>query len=255
MHIFLVSLFVVFFTCTSFAWSLDGCTLAQKVYDRDDGKDSYAKLKMLLIDKHGHKRPRTLVAATKDYGQLSKSYTCFTTPASIDGTSFLTWENEGRDDDQFLYLPALRRVRRIVSTRKKNRFVNTDYTYEDLERRKVDEDIHRIYGDETYNNYECWLLESIPKDSHNSQYGKRLSWIVKDIFVPIKTEYYDKKGRLIKRFLANSLKKIDAIWTVMESEMHDLERKHRTLMKISEIHYNRRIEDRIFTKGYMLHSN
>lgn len=254
-NIFLVSLFVVFFTCTSFSWSLDGRTLAQKVYDRDDGKDSYAKINMLLVDKRGKERSRKLVTAVKDYGNLNKSYIRFTSPAEIDGTSFLTWENEDRDDDQFLYLPALRRVRRIVSNQKKNRFVNTDYTYEDMERRKVDEDIHRIYGDETYNNYDCWVLESIPKDQHNSQYGKRLSWVVKDIFIPIKTEYYDKKGRLTKRFLANNLKKINEIWTVLESEMNDLERKHRTMMKISEIRYNSGVADRVFTKNYMLHSN
>ena len=106
--------------------NLDGLQIAKKVYDRDDGKDSYAKVKMLLIDKNDRKRLRTLITASKDYGSVSKSLTRFYTPADIDGTAFLTWENKDGDDDQFLYLPALRRVRRVVSAQKKNRFVNTN---------------------------------------------------------------------------------------------------------------------------------
>ena len=155
------------------AQAMDGTQLAQLVHDRDDGKDSYAKVDMTLIDKNGSKRERTLITATKDYGPLVKTYLRFTSPPSIEGTAFLTWENEDRNDDQFLYLPELRRVRRIVSSQKDNRFVNTDYTYEDLERRKVDEDVHRIIGEESYNGRKCWVLESIPKDMDDSQYSKR----------------------------------------------------------------------------------
>ena len=112
---------------------MDGQILAQKVYERDGGRDSYARVKMVLVDKRGNKRTRLLLTANKDFGSLTKTYIRFTSPAAIKGTAFLTWEYEDRDDDQFLYLPALRRVRRIVARQKKNRFVNTDYTYEDMQ--------------------------------------------------------------------------------------------------------------------------
>ena len=202
--------------------AMDGLTVAQKVFNRDDGQDAYAKMEMVLIDKRGKKRSRVLITATKDFGKLSKTYTCFTEPAAIEGTGFLTWENEDGDDDQFLYLPALRRVRRIVSRQKDNRFVNTDYTYEDMQKRKPKKDNHRILRSEVFNDYECWVLESVPRDADDSQYSKRVNWIVKDIFVPVKTEYYDKKGRLTKVFRALALQKIDGIWTILQSEMHDL---------------------------------
>ena len=244
----------MFFSPSSLAKSIDGAALAQKVYDRDNGKDSYAIVKMLLINKRGKKRLRTMITATKDYRDLTKNYIRFTSPASIKDTSFLTWENADRDDDQFLYLPALRRVRRIVSSQKKNRFVNTDYTYEDLERRAVIEDNHTILKIEKYAQHECWVLESIPKNLKNTQYSRRVSWIVKDIYIPIKTEYYDKKGRLCKKFYGRRLKKIDGIWTVMEAEMHDLKKKHRTLMKYSGLKYNQGIPDKVFTKAYMIHA-
>ena len=81
-----------------------------------------------------------------------------------------------------------------------------------------------------------------------------MSWIVKDIYIPIKTEYYDKKGRLRKKFYGRYLKKIDGIWTIMEAEMYDLKKKHRTLMKYSGLKYNQGIPDKVFTKRYMMHT-
>jgi outer membrane lipoprotein-sorting protein len=252
-HSIILLLLILLPASVALGTEVDGRAIAKMVYDRDDGKDSFAKVKMLLMDKRGRKRFRTLMTAVKDYGNLSKSFTRFYTPADIDGTAFLTWENEDGDDDQFLYLPALRRVRRVVSTQKKNRFVNTDFTYEDLQRRKVGKDNHRILRTEVYDGRKCWVLESIPKDEDNSQYGKRVSWVAQDIFIPLKIEYYDKRQRLIKRQLNSNLKQIDGIWTVMDTEMQDLKKDRRTLMRISEIRYNRGIPDRVFTKEYMMH--
>jgi outer membrane lipoprotein-sorting protein len=233
--------------------SIDGRTLAQRAYDRDVGNDSRAEVKMLLIDKGNQKRFRALVMYAKDYGKTSKSYSRFTSPASIAGTAFLTWGNEGRDDDQFLYLPALQRVRRIVSSQKSGRFVNTDYTYEDFQTREVDADDHKILREEKWRDHDCWILESIPRELKDTQYGKRISWVIKDIYLPAKVEYYDKKNNLVKVFTSSAIKRIDGIWTIVESEMKDLKRRHRTLMKTETIRYNSGISDRVFTTGYMEH--
>ncbi len=237
------------------AEKLDGREIAQRVFDRDTGRDSYATVKMLLVDKRGNKKPRSLVMATKEYEDLNKSYTRFTTPADIEGTAFLTWENRGRDDDQFLYLPSLKRVRRIVASQKKSRFVNTDYTYEDMQTREVDEDRHRLLREEKYMDYDCWVVESVPVAPDGSQYGKRVGWIAKEAEMPIRTDYYDKKGRKVKIYRAAVLKRIDGIWTASEYEMSDLERKHRTLVKLTGIEYNSGLEDRIFTKTYLQYAN
>ena len=231
--------------------AMDGLDLAQKMYNRDDGSDSYAIVRMLLIDKGGHKRMRKLISATKDFGTLSKSLMKFTAPESIDGTGFLTWENEDKDDDQFLYLPALRRVRRIVSRQKDSQFVNTDYTYEDMQKRKVEKDHHKILGTERIQDYDCWILESTPKDPDSTQYGKVIQWVIKEVFLPVQTEYYDKKGRLQKVFLSRKIEVIDGYHTVTESEMRDVRRDHRTLMKTDTIKYNTNIPDRIFTRRYL----
>jgi hypothetical protein len=229
----------------------DGRALAQKVYDRDTGKNSYAKVEMVLISKQSGERTRTLVIAVKNYEKLSKRYMRFTEPAAIEGTAFLAWENEDRSDDQFLYLPELGRTRRIVSTQKDRSFVNSDFTYEDLEKRKVDKDTHTILRSERYEKYECWVLESLPLADSNSQYGKLVAWIAKDILIPVKVEYYDKQQRLAKRLVVQRLEKIDGIWTAMETEMHDLSKDHRTRMRTLEIRYNKGVSDRVFTEAYL----
>jgi outer membrane lipoprotein-sorting protein len=233
--------------------AMNGQTLAQQVYDRDDGRDSYATVRMLLLDKRGNKRFRTLISATKEYGNTEKSFIRFTSPADIEGTSFLTWENEDRENDQFLYLPALNRVRRIVSTQKSSRFVNTDYTYEDMERRRPDMNTHTILREEVKNGHGCWVLESVPKDPKTSQYAKIISWIAKEQLLPVRTEYYNIRGKLLKEFTASKIEQVDGIWAITESEMYDLKKKHHTYMKTLEIAFNKDIPDRVFTQAYMMH--
>lgn len=231
--------------------AMEGTQIARKVIDRDEGQDSTAKIRMLLINKKGGKRFRSLISVAKKYEDVSKFYMRFESPADIKGTAFLTWENKDGADEQFLYMPALRRVRRIVSSQKSSAFVNTDYTYEDLQTRKVELDHHRVLREEKAGKYDCWVLESIPKNKKDSQYSKRVSWVIKEMYLPIKTEFYDKRGRLQKVLTGKKIKRIDGIWTILDAEMKNLKKKHRTLMKTDEIQYNTNVPDEIFTTGYM----
>ena len=222
--------------------------IAQKVHDRDDGRDSYSKVKMTLIDRSNNRRERELESAVKDYGKVSKSYIYFASPSAIKGTAFLSWENDDREDDQFLFLPALGRVRRIVSSQKDRSFVNTDYSYEDLERRKVSDYAYRILRTEQLLGRPCWVLESRPITEKTSQYSRFNSWVAQDSFVPLKVEFFDKKNRHIKLFQAKELKQIDGIWTVTWSVMQDLESGHQTEIKVDEIKYNQGLSDELFTQ-------
>ena len=252
---FIAIIFAFYMGSSPTLFAIDGATLAQQVYDRDAGNDSQATVRMLLIDKRGSKRFRTMMTANKKYGPTSKSFIRFTSPADIKGTAFLTWENEDRDDDQFLYLPALKRVRRIVATQKTSRFVNTDYTYEDMQRRKPEIDRHQIVGNENLLKRDCWILESVPKNEKDSQYNKRKTWIARDILLPVRGQYFGKKDRLLKEFIAVRIKQIDGIWTVVESEMRDVEKKHRTFLKTENIKFNCGVDDRVFTEANLLHGD
>ncbi|HSA31943.1 MAG TPA: outer membrane lipoprotein-sorting protein [Candidatus Omnitrophota bacterium] len=239
---YLCVLAMVWMVCADVsAQTLSGPELAQMIYDRPDGMDRSMNVDMVLVDKKGNERPRTLVLFARDEGPLAKTYLEFLTPEDIKATKFLSMEQAQGDDIQYLYLPALGRARRIVSSQKNLRFVNTDYTYEDMQRRKPSEDEHQILREEIYNGRPCYVLESVPV-SANSQYGRRVSWVDKFSLVALHTDFYDKKGRLVKVFEVLSMKVVDGFWTVIKSRMEDLEEAHQTLMTVTEVRYDQGIE-------------
>jgi len=215
-------------------------------YNRYDADTRYFEVEMVLEDKHGNQRHRELVSYSKDYGELMKTYLEFTEPADIRGTRFLSWENAAGDDTQYLYLPALGRARRIVSSQKRVRFVNTDYTYEDMQRRHPDKDRHRFLGHDYYNGYHCYVIESRPKKG-TSQYSKRIFWIDRERFVVVRVDFFGKKGRKCKEFRVAKLKKIDGVWTALETVMKDLNEPHTTYMNIRHAEYNKEIGDAFFS--------
>jgi Protein of unknown function (DUF1329). len=227
---------------------ISGTELAQRVYDRETGDDSVSQLIMELIGKSGRKRVRELTTYRKDYGSLRKQLIRFGSPADIEGTGLLSLEKEGADTEQFLYLPALRRTRRIVSSQKDHRFVNTDFTFEDMERRPVEDSDHRIAGQERVDGTDCRVLESRPGKEAGSQYSMIKSWVAEKIDIPLLARYYDRKGKLIKEYHVVKLENIQGIWTETEVVMDDLIKKHKTIMRIRKIVYNTNLQDNIFTR-------
>ncbi len=223
--------------------------VAEKVFNRDIGRDSKALMRMILRDKNGKERIRKFEALALDDGSTRYSIIRFLSPKDIRGTTFLNISHDNGENEQYLYLPALRRTRRIVGSVKKRRFVNSDFTYEDLERRDPRKDTHRIIGEDDLLGHECWVLESIPKKDAQSQYSKIVQWITKDGFVPVKIDLYDKKGRLSKRFTVKRLEKIDGIWTVDDAIMRDLKKKRETEIVLDEIHYNIGLSKTMFSRN------
>ncbi len=221
--------------------------IMQDSFNREDGKDARFSLEMTLIDKGGSERKRRLEIFSKDYGALLKTFLKFTQPADIAGTIFLSDENETGEDTQYLYLPALGRARRIVSSQKDLRFVNTDFTYEDMQRRRPEKDNHRLLKEEKYNGWDCWVVENIPLAGGTSQYSKRISWIDKESAVIVKVDLFDRKQNPCKKFSVIKLEKIDGIWTATQTLMEDLKEKHKTAMSITGAAYNTGLDDEIFT--------
>ncbi|MCK4917883.1 MAG: outer membrane lipoprotein-sorting protein [Candidatus Omnitrophica bacterium] len=241
--------FFMVVVCFHMGWAAEGLTaleVVQKVFDREDGDDSYSLVEMVLVDKNGNERKRILDVYTKDFGEKIKTFLEFNEPADIKGTRFLSWENEGKDDTQYLYLPALGRSRRIVSSQKNVRFVNTDFTYEDMQRRKPEKDEHFLLKEDNYYGYPCYLVESIPEKG-SSQYSKWVTWVDKTCYVVLAVDFYNKKGENFKKFKVKSMKRIQGIWTSMETNMEDFKEKHKTFMKNIDVKYNQGIEDEKFS--------
>jgi hypothetical protein len=178
---------------------------------------------------------------------LRTNFIRFTSPADIAGTGFLSIEKRGGETTQFLYLPALDRTRRIVSSQQGRSFVNSDFTYEDMQRRPVDDSEHKIVGEETLGGLDCWILESRPLPKAESEYALIRSWIPKKMLLPIQTKYYNQDQEHFKTYTVMRLKKIEDIWTPLEYRMKDLQDNHKTVIRIDQIDYNTDINEDTFT--------
>ena len=215
------------------AEEITGRELAQKVFDRDRGKNSVSTAQMVLVSKSGKKRIRHFTTKRIEENGLEKQITRFTAPADIEGTGFLNVEKPGWEPEQFLYLPALK---------KKQRFVNSDFTYEDMERHPVSDYTYKITGSTKVGNLDCRILESRPKQGVESQYGLTISTIAEDALVPVHVKFYDKKNKHIKTYNVLKLEQVQGIWTEIITGMEDHKKNHKTYIKQDKITYNTNIK-------------
>ena len=217
---------------------LTGEALARQVFDRDRGKNSISTAVMILENDKGDKKYRTFTNKRILQDGLEKQLIRFTEPADINGTGFLTIEKPGYETDQFLYLPALRRSRRIVSSQKSHQFVNSDFTYEDMERHPVENYLYEIKGEKQIDGTDCYILETRPKEGVSSQYASITAHIAKQFFVTLLAEYYDKKGHHIKTYRVPGLEQKQNIWTETRVIMEDMNTRHKTHINLEHIEYN-----------------
>jgi outer membrane lipoprotein-sorting protein len=224
----------------------------KKVDDRDDGESMKAKLTMTLTNKKGYERVRKIITVRKDFGKDSKQMMTFLEPADVKETSFLSWvyDDPKKDDLQWLYLPAFERVRKISSSSKKESFMGSDFNYEDLGDRDLDADVHKLVKEEKFNNRDCYVIESVPKNKRY-MYSKRVGWIDKESLLPVKVDYYDRRGRHIKQLTCSGIEKIDNIWTWTSIKMENIKKKHSTVLEFSDVKYNQKISDDFFTERYL----
>lgn len=249
--------FFLFMCCVSFfllkaddklkGRELTGHDIMQKVYQRPDGEDRTSTWQMTLIDKRGRQRVREVIFYSKDYGLDTKTLIYFRKPADIKGTGFLSYEydNPRKKDDRWLYLPALKKVRRISGTSNNDYFMGTDFTYDDMGKRPVDEDTHQLLKEEEKHGHKCWVIESIPKD-RDYLYSKKTSWVRQDSMCETRVEYFDRRGSLMKTLTVPGQKKQDGFWTTFKMVMENTQKNHKTILEIKEVHYNQGIEDSLF---------
>ncbi len=226
-----------------------GRELAQSVYDAPNGDDFASRAIMTLTEKGRSPRKRAMYTIGIDRGDGDRwSLTRFSAPADIKGVGLLTKDYSGDKNDQWLYLPALDRVRRVSSSRKGGRFVGSDLFFEDLRDREVDMDHHRYAGERKLGKLVTKVLISEPVDPDNSAYAKRVSWIHPKTLLPLRVEFYQARSKKpTKRYSVKRIKRIQGIWTVLDSSMRDLKTGHVTRIRLSAIKYDQRISERLFS--------
>lgn len=223
--------------------------LAKKVFDRPNGRDLTTLGRMVLTEKGRAPRIRELVTYRLDRsGGETANLIRFLDPQDIAGTGLLSIDKADGSTDQWLYLPALDRVRRISSDRKGGRFVGSDLYFEDLQERKPTKDRHRLLGKQTENGILCDVLESVPLDADDSVYKKRISWIDPATAIPQRVDYFEHDlNRPSKRWLLRSKKRNRNYWTLTDSRMIDLDSGHETRMVVDAALYDQKLPAKLFT--------
>jgi hypothetical protein len=227
----------------------DGAALAQKVFDRPDGRDMTTLSRMVLTEKGRAPRIRELVTYRRDPGKGDiATLIRFLHPEDISGTGLLSVDKQSAVADQWLYLPALDRVRRISSERKGGRFVGSDLYFEDLQTRSPSKDTHRLLPRRREGGVLCDGLESVPVKRSNSVYRKRISWIDPQTLLAHRVDYYENDPKVpSKRWLLRSKKQIQGYWTVTDSRMVDLRSGHETRLVVDVAVYDKDLPAHLFT--------
>jgi len=230
-----------------------GLALAQAVYDAPHGEDFAAAATMILSEKGREPRVREMLVLRADPRPAERwSLPRFSEPADVRGVSILTQDYPGEQSDQWLYLPALKRVRRISSGRKGGRFVGSDVFVEDVREREVDMDRHVYQGESKLGKITCKVLVSTPVDPDNSVYSKRVSWIHPETLIPLRVDLYQGESKdPAKRLSVKRIKRIQGYWTVVDSVMADLGSGHQTRIRYSAVKYNQKIPESLFSSRAM----
>lgn len=225
--------------------------IAYKVYNRKTPTDGESDMSMTLINSKGSKRERNLHQYFIDLGEVEKQIMFFVTPADVKNTSFMNWSytEAGKADDQWLYLPALKKVKRISSSSKDNDFMGSDFTYEDMEKRSPERDVHKLLRTETFKGEEVWVIQATPIEEE--QYSKKIAWISKEKNAPLKIEFYDEDDELLKVLTILKIEKIGEYWIIVKQEMHNEQKNHKTEISLTNVKVNTGISESKFTQRAM----
>jgi outer membrane lipoprotein-sorting protein len=247
--------FVVVTAFPSQAAEMSAYDIVKKSNDLlDQAKDSQVTMLMTLVNDKGQKRERSLSAFVKKYGKgNSKSILFFNSPADVKGTSFLVWSEDGKDDKQWLYLPALQRVRQISASGRGESFMGTEFTFYDMGSHDIDDFTYTLMKEEPVDGELSYVIQVLPKKPEF--YSKAIVWIRKSNFIPIKTDFFNLKGEFEKQGKFTQVKNIQGINTPTHTEMHNVINNRTTTLDLSNILYDKGLKDDIFTERYMKRGN
>ena len=226
-----------------------------KVEARDDGDKMTSNMKMLLIDKRGNQRVRELRRFVKDVGKDTHSLIFFLHPSDVKDTGFLTYDYDdaARDDDQWLYLPALRKSKRIASSDKSGSFMGSDFSYSDMTSRVLEDYDFKLLKESKVADKKVWLIEAKPRSSEvikETGYTKSVLFVRQDNFFVVRAIHWQKEGNKLKYLDVKNLELIDGIWFATETHMTTKKGKqtqHKTILHFNDVRFNQDMDESLFT--------
>ncbi len=233
-----------------------GDEIAKRINARDTCVSFSKTLIMELIDRRGKKRLRETQAFCKYYGEEKRTVIFYKEPKNIKDTAFLTidYAESGAADDQWLYLPALRKVRRISASHRGDYFLGTDFTYEDIKKEtKVDINDYnqKTICEEVVDGHRCYVVEGVPvsdKIVKELGYSKARQWVDADIWITRKAVMWDVNGALLKTIQFSDIRKVQDIWTIHQMVAKNHKTEHITRFVFKDVDYKSEVKDDLFTE-------
>lgn len=229
-----------------------GYSVMERVMEANRAPTSALDIRLTLIDGDGNERERRLQTLTRTDGELTLTLTVFLAPASVENTRFLTVEKEGGGTDQWIFLPALGRSKRISAQQGGGSFMGSDFSYDDMGSTTYDPDQaeHLLVGQETVGGKLCHVVESRP--TGDSDYAKTVTWVDRETFLPLKVEFYDTLASAPRKVMeASDQYRADGRWVSGTLLMTDRERNHSTRIEILQAKYGIPIDERYFTVAFL----
>jgi len=245
---------VIFLAMTTTALGAEekGLAIVKEADKRDSGFENFtANLRMVLKNKHGQESERIIRTKTLEVeGDGDKNLLIFDRPKDVKGSAFLTYSHKTGDDDQWLYLPALKRVKRISSRNKAGSFMGSEFAYEDITSQEVEKYTYKWIRDEVYHDQECFVIERYPVDKKNSGYTRQVIWIDKSEYLQWKVEFYDRKKSLLKTLTIKGYKKyLDKYWRADEMNMVNHQNGKSTILYWSDYKFRVGLKEQDFNKN------
>jgi len=222
-----------------------------KVEERDDGDNRTTSMTMLLIDKHGKERVRKIRTHLKDKGEDVLKLMFFLHPPDVKDAGFLTYDYDDpeKDDDQWLYLPALKKTKRIASTDKSKSFMGSDFSYSDMTSRNLEDYDFRIVKTQAVGKWNTWIIEAVPKNEDvidETGYTKSLLFVRQDNHVVIRAVHFVKEGNRLKYMDVKKLDLIDNVW--VPTEVHMTTKKgnvtfHKTILRHQDVKFGQDLDE------------
>ncbi|MDD7201815.1 MAG: outer membrane lipoprotein-sorting protein [Sphaerochaetaceae bacterium] len=230
------------------AESLTGYEIAKRSDGIPEGTTCQETATMTLVNKKGKSRVRVISMSTKDYGEVKKSVLVFSQPKDVAGVAYLMfeWDGQGRDDDCWLYLPAMKKVRRISGSGKEEDFMGTDFTYDDMGDRGVEKDVFTLLGEEDVDGQSCYKVQAVAKDN-TERNPRRIEWFRTSDYLLLKVELYDRQDMLERVMVSEDIQTIDGYPTIGKMTIQNVQTGHKTILEMSDVAYDRNLDDSLFT--------
>ncbi|MEA3451304.1 MAG: outer membrane lipoprotein-sorting protein [Bacteroidota bacterium] len=246
-----ILILVILVISSSISFSQTAREISDKSINTVDFKAMEMALTLKIYNAKGQLRTRQIKTVSKNFAGVNKTIIKFISPADVKGTAMLIFDYKNKDDNMWIYMSALRKTRRIISSEKGKSFMGSEFTNADMSTPNTNDFNYKILSSQKYNNKMCWKIETTCKNEDiedENGFSKKIAWIDKASFLCYKIEFYDFDGDLLKIQLIKKYKKqTGGKYFAFYMSMTNVQTKRKSIMEINKFQIGSKLTENLFT--------